>query len=281
MVAIKDGFKFIENNLFDTLILDGDNIARCLDYLNERDISKLSILSTYYKGTDLEFLNDCKHILELDIDTERITDLAGIYKLSQLKVLSFTELKFDFDLSPFKELQAFAAIYNNKLKNLVTLKQLKHLELTKFKSTNGDLGELIELNNLESLRLTQASISSLKGSKVFTKMKKLELYYLRRLSILDELPENLETLYLESCSRLENHQFIAKLKKLEHLKLTKCGEIKSLDFVQNLPHLSSISFIDTNILGGDLSPCIGLNYVGFIDKKHYSHKFEELNPSKY
>ncbi|MGE8012292.1 hypothetical protein [Bacillus sp. RC51] len=27
-----------------------------------------------------------------------------------------------------------------------------------------------------------------------------------------------------------------------------------------------------------LEPCIGIDFVGFNNKRHYSHKFNELNP---
>jgi protein phosphatase 1 regulatory subunit 7 len=48
-----------------------------------------------------------------------------------------------------------------------------------------------------------------------------------------------------------------------------------------MPKLKQFMFVDTNIVDGDLSPCIGLEYSGFFDKKHYSHKFKELNDKKY
>ena len=38
--------------------------------------------------------------------------------------------------------------------------------------------------------------------------------------------------------------------------------------------------IGTNIKDGDLSPCIGIKYVGFDDKRHYNMKFTDFGVEK-
>jgi hypothetical protein len=44
--------------------------------------------------------------------------------------------------------------------------------------------------------------------------------------------------------------------------------------------LDFFSFVDTNVLDGDLSPLLDLpklRYVGTMDKRNYSHKMAEFN----
>ena len=52
--------------------------------------------------------------------------------------------------------------------------------------------------------------------------------------------------------------------------------MKSLAFVKELPHLEFISFWDTNVLDGNIKYCEGINYVGFDNKRHYTHKSEQF-----
>ncbi|EEK95319.1 hypothetical protein bcere0012_16390 [Bacillus cereus BDRD-ST24] len=36
--------------------------------------------------------------------------------------------------------------------------------------------------------------------------------------------------------------------------------------------------MDSTIVDGNLESCVGIDFVGFNNKRHYSHKFKELNP---
>jgi protein phosphatase 1 regulatory subunit 7 len=69
---------------------------------------------------------------------------------------------------------------------------------------------------------------------------------------------------------------LACLKKLKILKLINCGDIPDLKFIKLMPELKAISFVDSNIVDGDLSHCIGLEFVGFLKKKSYSHVPEDF-----
>ncbi|MFF3025431.1 hypothetical protein ACFVRR_22775 [Gottfriedia sp. NPDC057948] len=69
---------------------------------------------------------------------------------------------------------------------------------------------------------------------------------------------------------------LSGINRLEELSLTNCGEIENIGFIKLMKNLKVFVFIDTNVVDGDLSPCIGLRYSGFFDKKHYTHKFKQL-----
>lgn len=62
------------------------------------------------------------------------------------------------------------------------------------------------------------------------------------------------------------------------MKIDNCGDIESLKPIQHLKKLKELSFAEsTNILDGDLSPCKGIKSVGFMERKHYTLKYADLN----
>ena len=77
---------------------------------------------------------------------------------------------------------------------------------------------------------------------------------------------------------------LLSLKKLKVLCLNDCGSIENLDFLENFPNLIDFRFVDTIILSGDLSPILdhpSLRTVGFIDKKQYNFKCDQINSILY
>ena len=77
---------------------------------------------------------------------------------------------------------------------------------------------------------------------------------------------------------MKNHDYLCYLTDLETLILSGCGNIQNLQFIKELPKLKHFSFVDSTIVDGNLEPCVGIDFVGFNNKRHYSHKFNELTP---
>ena len=67
---------------------------------------------------------------------------------------------------------------------------------------------------------------------------------------------------------------------MKGLIISNCGDISSLDFIESMNNLKFLSFVDTNIIDGDLTPCLRLEYVGTIDKRHYNLRASELPHNK-
>ncbi|MDE7303291.1 MAG: hypothetical protein K2N60_08260, partial [Oscillospiraceae bacterium] len=57
-------------------------------------------------------------------------------------------------------------------------------------------------------------------------------------------------------------------------------DIDSLDFILDMPKLREISFVNSNIIDGDMTPLLKhspkLEFVGFNNKRHYSHLWEDV-----
>ncbi|WP_247739349.1 hypothetical protein [Bacillus sp. 165] len=161
------------------------------------------------------------------------------------------------------------------------LKRLRKLSIWKYKPKEKNLEELISLTKLEELKIIQGNLNSLKGSHAFSKLTKLEVNDLRNLEYIDEVEKNSTTLKwieFDNCSKIKNHSYVSCLRELETLIFARCGDIQNLKFIKEIPKLKHLSFIDSNIVDGDIEPCIGIDFVGFNNKRHYSYKFEELNP---
>jgi hypothetical protein len=94
-----------------------------------------------------------------------------------------------------------------------------------------------------------------------------------------EVKDTLEVLILDGCKKVRDHAELGELIGLRKLILGDCGQLPSLQFIARLKDLEFLSFVGTKVLDGDLTPCLrhpNLKYVGFDNKKHYSHKLEEV-----
>lgn len=156
--------------------------------------------------------------------------------------------------------------------NIWNLQELKILWVWKYNPKCKNLCELNSFSSLEELYITQSSITSLKGCGAFGKLRKLELSYLNKLEYIDEIELNSDTLkYLrfDACKKIKNHDYVCHLPNLELLAFDECNEVPSVSFIRDLPKLKSFIFVGTNVVDGDLSACTGLEYVGFLNKRHY------------
>lgn len=275
----KDGFMFYDGLSSDTLVIDSNRINEYVAYINQENIKSIGINDFHYKKSTIEFLKKCPNIEKVSINNTLVEDYSGLYCLKNLRVLYLDEPKKNIDMTHFKILEELAIDYNKFVLGLTSCINLKNLRLWKYKPKSGNLEEISNLINIEELVLTQCSITSLKGCGNLPNLKKLELNYINKLEIIDEIEKNSNTLKhlrFDTCKKIKNHEYVTKLKELELLAFDNCGEIQSIGFIRELPKLKSFIFVKTTIVDGDLSPCLGLEYVGFFDKKHYSHKRKDF-----
>jgi len=117
----------------------------------------------------------------------------------------------------------------------------------------------------------------MQGIERFVNLKELELYSaskLEELSALQSLSKTLVTIELENCKKIADYEILGRIPSLKKIILADSGQMESIAFVKNLTHLEHISFVGTNVLDGNIGHCEGIKFVGFDNKKHYSHKFE-------
>lgn len=263
------------------LKINSDHLYETIEFLNKNNITKIEI-DKEFKLKTLDFLKKCKNIEEVylndDIEVQNFSELS---QLSNLNTLYLSE-QHHIDLSKIKKLEYLYLEGNNKNFNIDKCIHLKELYIWSYKPKSKNLVEFRDLAYLEKLIIIQGNINSLDGIAGL-KLTKLELSYLRNLiniEALQGLSNTLTELEMENCKKIEGYEVLGNLKSVEWLKLVGCADIPNLSFIKQMPSLKKISFVDTNIVDGDLSPCVGLDFVGFMNKRHYSHKFEQLNPTR-
>lgn len=273
-------FNIVESGGRTTLWIDSGRIAECMAYYYSNNIDVVGINPMQgYVLADVKFLEEYVDIRGLAVvPPPRGIDLTGISALKSLEYLSVGENEQPLDLSAFPKLEEFRGDWHRLLRFPDCMPTLRALHLWKFKPKSKDLGFLPELPALEELGLTQSSIVSLDGLARFSCVRRLHLAYNRALAHLDAIPtlRNLEQLECDRCPKLRNYEVLAKAARLRVLCLHGCGPLASLGFLRSMPQLEAFRFVDTDVEDGDLSPLINLKQVGFINKKHFSHTFEEV-----
>lgn len=260
------------------LRFDSTKAVQCCRFAVDNNIKKVTLLRSDYKAKDLAPLLPLKDFIE-SIFIMADIDLSLIHEFNNLRGLSLDKTSQKINLDRFSELTTLCCVLTSNIEGLANCKKLNLLYLSNFKSSKGDLTILPELSSLTSLGLFKTQIASLDGIEKFQHLVKLNIYSAPNLVDISKINEltSVEEIEFELCKRLADYSPFSKLKKLKKLLLSKCGEISSLNFISSMTALNFLSFVDTNVKDGDLSFCKGLDYVGFMDKKHYNLKHKDLN----
>jgi hypothetical protein len=279
---IIDGFKFQKGTDGSSkLIIESSKLEACIKYILDSKAKVITI--NCFQGYDLsniDFLNRVSNVLEgLHLPETKFNNQI-VNSLHNLKFLGFADNKKDvIDLSNFPKLESLACDYSPRLKGLEFCKNLNDLTLTGYKSKSKDLSELPIFTDLQELLLFKTGITTLQGIERFSNLKKLEMFSaskLETIATLQTLSNSLEEIQLVQCKKIIDFEVLGKIQSLKKIVLSESGEIKSLAFVKELTRLEFISFWGTNVLDGNIKYCEGINYVGFDNKKHYTHKSEQF-----
>jgi len=309
-----DGLQFFDQIAGGGIIIEQDKIEQYVSYINDNDIHRVVINYVFgYKLDNINFINECPNIKNLSINSPFIKDYSPISYLKNLKSLSLIS-PFVRDYSPLYQLKLLKSLYidrsptkafgksgNAKLdlalipylenlsiyncKNIEGLdecKNLNKLRLTIYNPPYKNLEELTALKNLQNLKIVKSTINSFEGLGHLQKIKRFDLAYLSNLINIDDLDNanSLLILRFESCKNIQNHEYVKKLKELKLLAFSNCGNIPSIEFIKHMPSLKAFIFVDSKVVNGDISPCIGLEYVAFMNKKHYSHSRKDFPNDK-
>jgi protein phosphatase 1 regulatory subunit 7 len=248
-----------------------------VNYINAHNITAIAINNLFYFDKDINFLKECPNVKKINILSSLVENFEGLNSLNDLNVLLLDEPKTTVDISQFSKLQELYVDMNKNVVGIENCSNLRVLKLWKYKPVSKNLNELFNLINLEELVLTQSMVTSLTGCFVFSKLVKLGLYYCSKLESIKEIKEcsqTLRQLSIESCKNIKDFNEVSTLKEIEKLSFINSGEVPSIKFIKQLPNLKFFVFMGTTVIDGDLSPCIGLEYVAFNEKKHYTHKMK-------
>lgn len=262
-----------------TKYVKSDSLAYDIEFINREQIKNIEINSARgFELDNLEILKEISFIERLNIVVDPSVDISAIHYLMKLKHLRFAyDYKTTIDLSSFPELESLGCHWSYRILNLDKCSTLKKLLLFKFKK---ELPYLQSLKSLQYLDLRQGTITSLEGIENFKDINTVHLYGLTKLediAPLTKAKQSLKYLIIDTCKKIkEVSTVMPQLENIEILGLSNIGELSDIEFIRDMKSLKDFRFVDTNVLNGDLSPVISLEYAGFMNKRHYSHTFEEM-----
>jgi protein phosphatase 1 regulatory subunit 7 len=273
----RDGFKFIQisDGGEPSLQIESERLHDCIAYINSNEIKSLHISSVHgYQLDNVDFLTDCPNVEQVSMDD--LPHLNGIYGLGNLSRLYLEGNKIDFSrLDKLLDLRTF----DNP--SLCYAENLRRLFVYGHKAENGTLSAVKRMKHLESLEFSKANIRSLAGIDALQHLKSLELHYCSQLEDISDLAclaHSLEFFIVDTAKKMANvGAAVQKLDKLKSLRLNACAPLPDLEFIRELPALEDFVFRNTNVLSGDLTPCLKLRFAAFTQKPHFSHRQAEIH----
>lgn len=220
--------------------------------------------------------------------------LQPVSGFSALKSLSIGgKSKQEIDFSVIRHLENLSITGNFIFRNLheLSLSSLAVAETKTFpfeeinsglrslylRHVNMDWNQIDHFHELSNLELVQLPIQDLLGMKKLPSLMKCVIAYcfklkdfrgLRFCRLLQDLElDHVKGVSVEDLSDLPN---------IRKLILSSVGTLPSIKFIDSLPTLKFLSFVGTNILDGDLTPCLRLDYAGTLNKRHYNLKSDQL-----
>ena len=253
----------------DTMIIESNRLSECIQYIINNSISKLYICDLYYDLNNLDFIKECPNILSVNINCNRINQIDGLYELKNLKEIILQDVDCVVDLSGFQNLESFLGTWNKNYINFTSLLHLKNLRLDNYNSKSKSLIELSILNEIKSLMLVKSTIESLDGIDKMSQLTNASFNYLNKLSSIKSInnAKFLQSITFEACKKINDFEILQNNKLLQSIKIFNCGTIKSIEFIRALPELMHFACQKTDIIDGDISPCIRLKYYA-VDKKY-------------
>lgn len=166
----------------------------------------------------------------------------------------------------------------SKLEDL-DFSECTYLEVWHHSCKEKNFSNLPEVPNLKTIVINFTNTENLCGLEKYPCLERIELYYCRNMKSLEGieyLSKKITFFQLDYAKKLSNFNRIVELENIENLRYNESREIENINFILKMKKLRTFCFVNTNIVDGNLSPLLEhqpkLSFVGFIDKRHYSHK---------
>lgn len=276
-----DGFKVYQNiDGTRSIIIDSEKIKQCMDCYYKNNLDGVAINESHgYYLNDINFLSNYSEIKKISI-SEGIKDIKGIHYLKNLEILILSGKNREIDFQSFPKLFKLTLDWSLKQKKLESCKSLQSLAIySGYNPKSKNLKDIGNIYWLKSIEINNSTITTLEGSDRFDRLESLEFNYCTKLEDIcgfDKSRKTLKSLLFNHCKSIKNHECVRDFNKLQILAFNNSGVIKSLEFIKKMISLKSFRFMGTDVTDGDISPCIGLDYVSFTNKKHFTHKMEQL-----
>lgn len=267
-------YDYHENNFDLNLTFEGVWNENFIEKLN-KEIESISISCD--EEIDLSFFESkMKYIKEINISCKSIQNANSLSKLEKLENLSITTYKntvVTFELPASLRSFSVNCYKNYTIKSLPV--SLEMLFLDNF-NTLQEIENFEELNNLKKIELFNCTFIDLNKILKLDNLIYISLYKCQ-INYKNDSFENLSIKYINFENvKLENVNWIANLKEIDIIILNNCGEIESLNILENKKTIRGISINGkTKIIDGDFKFLESLNKLkncSITNQKNYSHK---------
>ncbi len=267
----------------ETLQITGAWSQEIARFINDNNVKSVQFADfENFCWDSFDFLTDIPNIEELDILCLGLKGLKSINELIHLKGLY---LRSDFndkklDLAGLKNLEACFINWGGGAESIFENTSLKVAYFDRIKLK--DWNEFERMSSLVELTIGNSNFNDFKNISATETLRKLEVFNCRKLESfhgIDKLA-NLAVLSVEGCKKFTAIEPLSKLLNLKILGLSNNGKISSFIPLHSLSELNALFFSGTtNVMDGDLNfldKLSNLSLINFPNKKHYSHKCNEL-----
>jgi hypothetical protein len=256
--------------------------ACTLRQLKKHKVVELELnMAKGWGGHDIAFVAEFPELQAfeiLDLHIPSVAPIHSLHQLRRLKVITYcpTEIRF----GAFPALEICNLEWRAGAKSVFECTSLKDLFINRYEGRDSSV--FGTLRNLEDLGVLNSPLGELRGLAPLTKLRKLRLNNLSRLTSLSGLERltSLEELNIEGCRKVHSIAEVGSLPRLKGLHFGGNAEIESLAPLKLHNALESVSFWgSTKIVDGDLSPLASLpklTYVAFQNRRHYTHRHEDF-----
>lgn len=230
-----------------------------------------------YVGNSIEVLRELPNLRALFLQEPELFDFAPVQELDQLKMLVLGARKMPVDFGRFPQLTILSTDWLAKDKFPAEFAHLELLRLDAYKPKSKDLSALPLAPNLTKLEFVHGNLETLNGIDRYPELNDVDLAYCTKLQSVSALQRTcIERIHLENCKKINDLDSLAGCAKLKSIRMSRSAELKTLDFLKNFPVLEEFRFVRIDVLDGDMTPLLKLKSVGFSNKRHFSHTFEEV-----
>jgi|GEM_PF-4659711 len=255
-----------------------ENMNKVIEILSLENVKSLSLTSLGDEELDLKILDYAKNICTLVIDG-KVSSLNNLeYKLLNLKTLCLEggKISFDLEVTPNLERLVLEKFDSSRIFNMDKLLKLDAISFANSKIHQDILLPKQSLRKVCFSRCVIEDFNLLNGIQI-VEMEIWQCNKITNFSSIRIIQEHLLSLEITNMKTLgKNMTDIIHLQSLKKLIISNCGSLESLSFIKKMSKLKFLSFVDTNIVDGDLNPCMTLEYAGTLDKRHYNMKNKDL-----
>ena len=258
-----------------------------IEYVNKNKIRKAFVVAE-----DVEFIKRCPDLEYMHIIpaiTAENFDYSPIYELKKLKWLQCETLygvnEDKVATIDYSQLTGLKQLVLNGSKGNLNVHHAENIEALSFRKypASKNLRGIIPGKSLNSFSLALSSVQSLDGIEEASQLCRLELLCNRSLCDISALRTCQETLgYLEinTCGKIKDFSVLSELCNLEYLILWGNNILDDVSFLEKMPKLKYLR-LTMNVRDGNLRLCEQFPCVEIQNRRHYSHKNEDLPKESY